>query len=102
MGAADPDDDDMESEDGKCVRVTGPTAKWSSLGSADPSDDDMEGDPEEEHIDVDWVTDLTVFTVAKTSAVMYGNSAQLDFVASGLQTYIRGFSRGPATSILEP
>ena len=74
----------MEYEDGKRVRVSGPIAKPGSRGAADPGDDDMEGDPEEEHIDVDWVTDLTAFTVAKTSAVTYGNSAQIDFVSSSL------------------
>ncbi|KIM74760.1 hypothetical protein PILCRDRAFT_14198 [Piloderma croceum F 1598] len=42
----------------------------------DPPDNDKE-----DYIDVDWVTDLTKFTVAETSVVTYGNSAQIDFVS---------------------
>jgi hypothetical protein len=65
----------MEDERGKRIRVTGPLAKkMSKYTYEDPPDN---GD----HIDVDWVTDLTKFTVAETSAVTYGNSAQLDFVS---------------------
>ena len=35
----------------------------------------------DEYIDVDWVTDLTKFTVAKTSYITYGNEAHMDFVS---------------------
>jgi hypothetical protein len=64
----------MQNEGGQRVRVTGPIAEALSRYACDY-------DTEEDHIDVDWVTDLTKFTVAETSAVTYGNEAQIDFVS---------------------
>jgi 2OG-Fe(II) oxygenase superfamily len=82
----------MQNEGGKRIRVTGPLAKkdrpavhvevspglvsQSKYEYEDPLDNE-----EEDYIDVDWVTDLTQFTVAETSAVTYGNEAQIDFVS---------------------
>jgi hypothetical protein len=40
------------------------------------------------HIGVDWVTDLTKFTVAKTSYVAYGNEARIDFVSPSLYHHV--------------
>jgi hypothetical protein len=72
-----------EYEEGKRVTITGPiadeVAKSSNYG--EDLDDKPEDVSEDERIDVDWVTDLTKLTVAKTSYVAYGNDAQLDFVS---------------------
>ena len=64
----------MQNDGGKRVRVTGPIAEALPRYAC-------YYDTEEDHIDVNWVTDLTKFTVAQTSAVTYGNSAQIDFVS---------------------
>jgi hypothetical protein len=41
------------------------------------------GEFEDNHIvDVDWVTDLTGFTIAKTSYIAYGNGAQTHYVST--------------------
>src|ERR1700689_2987812 len=72
-----------EYEEGKRIAITGPiadeVAKSSNYG--EDLDDKPEDVSEDERIDVDWVTDLTKLTVAKTSYVAYGNDAQLDFVS---------------------
>jgi hypothetical protein len=83
----------MENDGGKRIRVTGPMAKGTSrYAYKDPDpDNDMEGD---DHIDVDWVTDLTKLTVAKTSAVTYGNEAQLDFVSLHLLPHMDSLING--------
>jgi|SRR5882762_87061 hypothetical protein len=68
-----------EYEGGVRVSITGSIAD-EVRGSGDEvydSNDHSGG----EHIDVDWVTDLTKFTVAKTSYVAYGNEARMDFVS---------------------
>jgi hypothetical protein len=72
----------MQNEGGKRIRVTGPIAKKakSKYAYEDPPDNDKE-----DYIDVDWVTDLTKFAVAETSAVTYGNEAQIDFVSLNFQ-----------------
>ena len=57
----------------KRVAITRPIAdKAEYEGYVDESEDN--------YVDVDWVTDLTEFTVAETSYVAYGNEPQVDCV----------------------
>jgi len=70
-------------KDGKQVAITGPIADEAAKSSyyGDDLDDQSEDVSEDENVDIDWVTDLTKLTVAKTPYVAYGNDAQLDFVS---------------------
>jgi hypothetical protein len=70
-------------EGGKLVAVTGPIADEATRHGYQEydSDDDSEDQPEGERIDVDWVTDLTKLTVAKTPYITYGNEAHMGFVS---------------------
>jgi len=72
-----------EYEEGKRVAITGPIADQAAKSSyyGDDLDDQPEDVSEDEHVDVDWVTDLTKLTVARTPYVAYGNDAQMDFVS---------------------
>ena len=63
----------IQYDGGKRVAITGPIAdKAGYEGYVDESEDN--------YVDVDWVTDLTEFTVAETSYVAYGNEPQVDCV----------------------
>ena len=72
-----------EYEEGKRVAITGPIADEAAKSSyyGQDLDDQFEDVSEDEHVDIDWVTDLTKLTVATTSYVAYGNDAQMDFVS---------------------
>jgi hypothetical protein len=72
-----------EYEEGKRVAITGPIADEAAKSSycGHDLDDQPEDVSEDEHVDVDWVTDLTKLTVARTPYVAYGNDAQMDFVS---------------------
>lgn len=71
-----------EYEGGKGVTVTGPIGDKAAREAERYKYrlHDADEDTDDERIDVDWVTDLTKFTVAKTSYIAYGNEAQMDFV----------------------
>ncbi|KIM74880.1 hypothetical protein PILCRDRAFT_692568, partial [Piloderma croceum F 1598] len=71
-----------EYEEGKRVAITGPIADEAAKRSyyGHDLDNQPEDVSEDEHVDVDWVTDLTKLTVATTSYVAYGNDAQMDFM----------------------
>lgn len=75
----------MDYEGGKRVAITGPIADEAARHGyqdydSDDSDDIDEGD-KDDRIDVDWVTDLTNLTVAKTPYIAYGNEPSMDFVS---------------------
>ena len=68
-----------EFEDGIRVSITGSIAD--ELRRTRREVYDSNHHTEDRHIDVDWVTDLTKFTVAKTSYIAYGNEACMNFVS---------------------
>jgi hypothetical protein len=70
-----------EYQGGKRVTISGPIAEGAERNQYLHYDwgDETDDRPEVE-IDVDWVTDLTEFTVAKTPYAAYGNQATLEYV----------------------
>jgi hypothetical protein len=68
-----------EYEGGKRVSITGSIADEAQRASHEGYGSNYHS--EDKYIDVDWVTDLTKFTVAKTSYITYGNEAHMDFVS---------------------
>jgi hypothetical protein len=69
-------------EGGKRVAITGPIAdEAAKYGYQGYDSDDSDGEPKDEPMDIDWVTDLTKLTVAKTSYIAYGNEPSMGFVS---------------------
>lgn len=65
----------IQYDGGKRVAVTGPIADEAEY--QDYSLDNTVDKSEDNYVDVDWVTDLTEFTVAETSYVAHGNEPQV-------------------------
>jgi hypothetical protein len=67
----------MEYEGGKWVAVTGPIADAvAKYGYQGYNSGDSDNDPKDEPMYIDWVTDLTKLTVAKTTYIVMGTSLQ--------------------------
>jgi len=63
---------------GKRVAIAGPIADKAAQSYQGYSLDKAVDKSEDNYVDVDWVTDLTKFTVAETSYIAYGNEPQID------------------------
>jgi hypothetical protein len=70
-----------QDDGGKRIAITGPIAdKAGQYSYQGYSLDNAVYKSEDNYVDVDWVTDLTKFTVAETPYIAYGNEPQIDCV----------------------